>query len=228
MFDVQSLIEWLQGLSPLGIYIALFLTTYIENVFPPSPSDVLMLFIATLIGIGTINFVPALIVSTLGSVAGFATAFYLGRRFGRALTNSGRFPFLTKKSLTKVDQWFDKYGFGVIIINRFMAGTRAVVSFFAGMSELEIKRTTFFCTISALAWNSIVIWLGSFLGENWEKGEKLLSQYGLVVTIIFVAGVIFLLVRWLVLRGRKKRRERKELKVSGTTGKEEEEMDEEE
>ncbi|MGE3800722.1 MAG: DedA family protein, partial [Candidatus Kapaibacterium sp.] len=205
----QSLIEWLQGLSPLGIYAALFITTYIENIFPPSPSDVLMLFIATLIGIGTINIVPAILISTAGSVLGFITAFYLGRRFGRALTNSTKFPFITKKSVEKVDAWFDKYGFGVIIINRFMAGTRAVVSFFAGMSELEIKRTTFFCTISALAWNSIVIWLGSFLGENWQKGEEILRQYGLVVSIIFGCAVLFFVVRWLVMRGREKRREKK-------------------
>lgn len=201
-FDVQSIIEWLQGLSPLGIYGALFFATYIENLVPPSPSDVVMLFIATLIGIGTINFVPALAVATVGSVSGFLTAFYLGRRFGRALTNSNRFPFITKKSVRKVDEWFDKYGYGVIVINRFMAGTRAVVSFFAGMSEMDVKRTTFFCTISALAWNSLVIWLGSFLGENWQKGEEILSRYGLVVSIIFGAIVLFFLIRWIVKRVR--------------------------
>ncbi len=201
-FDVQSIIEWLQGLSPLGIYGALFFATYIENLVPPSPSDVVMLFIATLIGIGTINFVPALAVATVGSVSGFLTAFYLGRRFGRALTNSNRFPFITKKSVRKVDEWFDKYGYGVIVINRFMAGTRAVVSFFAGMSEMDVKRTTFFCTTSALAWNSLVIWLGSFLGENWQKGEEILSRYGLVVSIIFGAIVLFFLIRWIVKRVR--------------------------
>ena len=203
-FDVQSITQWLQRLSPLGVYAALFVTTYIENLFPPSPSDVIMLFIATLIGLGTIDFVPTLTIATSGSVLGFLTAFLLGRRFGHALTESTRFPFLTKTSVGKIDAWFDKYGFGVIIINRFLAGTRAVVSFFAGISELDIKKTTLFCGISALAWNGIVIWLGSFLGENWQKGEEILSKYGLVVSILFGALVLFFVVKSIVGKMRKK------------------------
>ena len=81
--DVESIIEWLRGLPPAGIYVALWVTTYIENIFPPSPSDVVMLFIATLIGIGTIDLIPAIGIATLGSIMGFLTAFLIGRRFGR-------------------------------------------------------------------------------------------------------------------------------------------------
>ena len=197
MFDINAIVGWLQELSPIGVYITLWVTTYIENIFPPSPSDVVMLFIATLIGIGTIGFIPALAIATTGSVAGFLTAFYLGRRFGKALTKSTRFPFLTKKSVANVDKWFDKYGYGVIVINRFLAGTRAVVSFFAGMSELEIKKTTLLCTVSALAWNALILVLGTLVGENWEQGAVILRKYGLVVTGIVVAIALFFAGRWL-------------------------------
>ena len=197
MFDIESIILWLRDLPPVGIYVALFFTTYIENVFPPSPSDVILLFIATLIGIGTINFVPTIIIATLGSVTGFLTAFFLGRRFGRKLTNSNRFPFLTKRSLVKVDSWFDTYGYGVIVINRFMAGTRAVVSFFAGMSELDIGKTTFFCLLSALAWNILVVQIGKMVGQNWERGQEILSNYGRAVMIIMGALVLIALGIWL-------------------------------
>lgn len=204
MFEIDAIIGWLQGLSPLGIYAALWVTTFIENVFPPSPSDVVMLFIATLIGLGTISFIPALVIATTGSVAGFLTAFYLGRRFGRTITKSNRFPFLTQSSLTKVDAWFDKYGYGVIVANRFLAGTRAVVSFFAGMSELKPVKTTILCTISALLWNGLILGLGTLVGENWEKGAEILRSYGLVVTCIIVAVALFFAGRWLYRRNRSK------------------------
>lgn len=197
MFDLESIILWLQGLPPLGVYAALFVTTYIENVFPPSPSDVILLFIATLIGIGTINFVPALAVATAGSITGFLTAFLLGRRFGRKLTQSSRFPFLNRSSLQKVDAWFDRYGYGVIVINRFLAGTRAVVSFFAGMSDLDLKKTTFFCTVSALAWNALVIELGHVVGANWERGQEILQQYGRVVMVVIGALALAILIWWI-------------------------------
>lgn len=197
MLEITAIIEWLQGLSPLGVYAALWLTTYIENLFPPSPSDVVMLFIATLIGIGTIDFIPALAIATTGSTAGFLTAFFLGRRFGKAITKSTRLPFLTKKSVETVDVWFDKYGYGVIVANRFLAGTRAVVSFFAGMSELDVTKTTILSTISALLWNGLILWLGMWVGENWERGADILRQYGLIVTAIIAAIVLFFVGRWL-------------------------------
>src|SRR5688500_141030 len=149
----ESIIEWLQGLPPLGVYAALFFTAYIENLFPPAPSDVVMLFIATLVGMGTIGLVPAVGVATLGSVLGFMTAFWIGRRFGRRLVESNRIPFLNEAALKKVDGWFDRWGYGVVVANRFLAGTRAVISFFTGMSQLNFLRTIVLCLISALVWN---------------------------------------------------------------------------
>ncbi len=90
MPDLASIITWLQELPPWGVYLALGVTTYVENIFPPSPSDVVMLCIATLIGIGTVGLVPSIAIATLGSTMGFLTAFALGRRYGRRLLASGR------------------------------------------------------------------------------------------------------------------------------------------
>jgi membrane protein DedA with SNARE-associated domain len=182
----ESIIQWLQGLPPLGVYAALFFTAYIENLFPPAPSDVVMLFIATLAGMGLIGIVPSIAIATAGSVSGFMTAFWIGRRFGRRLVESNRLPFITEKSLTKVDGWFERWGYGVVIANRFLAGTRAVISFFTGMSRLKFLPTTLLCVVSALAWNSLIIWLGSLLGANWRDGIVYVQRYGQVVVAVLV------------------------------------------
>lgn len=207
MPDIDSIIQWLSGLPPVGIYAALWFTTYIENIVPPSPSDVVLLFIATLTGIGTIGIVPAIGVATFGSVAGFLTAFLLGRQFGRRAIDSGKLPFLTRSAFEKVDRWFARYGYWVIVANRFLAGTRAVVSFFAGVSRLDFATTTILCSISALAWNSAIIVLGYVLGDNWQTGAELLKQYGLFVTIAIAAVALFFLTRWVISRMRRDRRE---------------------
>ena len=206
MPDLGSIIKGLQGLPPWGVYLALGVTTYVENIFPPSPSDVVMLFIATLIGIGTVGLVPSIAIATLGSTLGFLTAFYIGRRYGRRLLASGRVPSLTKDAMTQVDGWFARYGYWVIVVNRFLAGTRAVISFFAGISRLDIWRTTLLCTLSALAWNGIIIWLGSILGDNWQLGEKLLTQYGQAITSILVALALCVIIRWWIRHHRSKQR----------------------
>jgi membrane protein DedA with SNARE-associated domain len=202
----ESIIEALKGLPPLGVYAALFLTAYIENIFPPSPSDVVMLFIATLVGMGTIGMVPAIGVATAGSVLGFMTAFWIGRRFGRRLVESNRLPFLTEESLAKVDGWFERWGYGVVIANRFLAGTRAVISFFTGMSKLRFLPTSALCLVSALAWNSLIIWLGSLLGANWRQGVVYLERYGQIVLVVLGVLALIWLLRWF----RRRRRARAE------------------
>lgn len=202
MPELEEIIRWLQSLPPIGVYAALWFTTYIENVFPPSPSDVVMLFIATLIGIGTIGLVPAVGIATAGSVMGFLTAFWIGRRFGRRLIESKRLPFLTPAALQKVDTWFERYGYWVIIANRFLAGTRAVISFFAGISHLRLSTTTLLCAISALAWNTLIIVAGWQLGSNWRLAETILARYGMVITILLAGVAVAFLVRSFLRRRR--------------------------
>jgi membrane protein DedA with SNARE-associated domain len=196
MPSTEELLAWFRTLPPAGVYAALWATAYVENLFPPAPSDVIMLFIATLIGVGTIGHVEAITVATLGSTMGFLTAYYIGRRYGRRMVESKRLPFVTAKSVERVDKWFAKYGYWVIVANRFLAGTRAVISFFAGIARLEPVRTTALCAISALVWNTAVIEFGAFLGSNWRRGAHVLENYGIAVSIILAAVALFFLGRW--------------------------------
>lgn len=195
---VEKTILWLQQLSPLGVMVAIFLICYIENIFPPSPSDVLLVFAGTLIGIGTVGLIPSLIVATIGSTTGFMTAYAAGRFFEKEVIE-GRFSrWLPVDLLTKVEALFRKYGYGVIIANRFLAGTRAIISFFAGMSRMNFVPTTLLCTLSAAVWNLLLLWLGKSLGSNWRQAGNYLATYSTAVTLILVALAVIFLVRWLL------------------------------
>lgn len=195
---VEKGIGWLQQLSPVGVLVAIFLISYIENIFPPSPSDVLLVFAGTLIGIGTIGFVPSLIAATLGSMLGFMTAYAAGW-FLEYEVIEGKFgKYLPTDAIQKVENLFRKYGYGVIIVNRFLAGTRAVVSLFAGLSKMKLFPTTVLCTLSAMAWNAILLLLGKSLGRNWREAANYLATYSTIATVIIVAVAAIFLIRWIL------------------------------
>jgi len=193
------LIEFLSGLPVWGVLLFALFVCYIENLVPPSPSDVLLLFCGTMVGLGTVGFVPLLAAATVGSVAGFATTYWIGRNYGRRLVDSGKIPFVDKESIAKVERWFDKYQSLIIIANRFLAGTRGVVSFVAGLSRLPFLRTTILSLVSATAWNALMIWLGMLFGANWRVVESYMGTYGWVITGILAIVVII----WLIRRKRK-------------------------
>lgn len=200
---MEDLVLWLQSLDPLLIYIAVFSIAFIENIFPPSPSDLVVVFAGSLIGIGRVGFVETLLMATLGSTAGFVVMYKIGDWFGVRIIEGRKIKFLPVEGVRKVESWFAQYGYGIIVANRFLAGTRAVVSFFAGMSKLNLLRTTLLSFLSALAWNAILLTGGFFLGENWQEIDFYLSTYSKVVTVIVVVAIIVVVVRYVSLKNNK-------------------------
>ena len=106
MDSMEQAISWLQTLPPFGVLAVMFLIAYIENIFPPSPSDAALVFAGTLIGIGVIGFAPALIVATVGQRVGV----YDGVRSGallRAAFCSGRYHrYLPVNAIHQVERLF--------------------------------------------------------------------------------------------------------------------------
>lgn len=199
----EDILSRIGDFAPLWIYIFLFGFAYLENLFPPSPSDIAIVVGGSLIGTGALSFVPAIIFSTGGSVAGFLTAFAIGWQFDKKLLHSGRLKFVNIESVEKVESAFRKYGYYLIVANRFLPGTRAVISFFAGMSRLDIHKTMILSTISSFIWNSILLYLGIVFGVNIEAVDKYLSTYSNIVILITVIIVLFFLIRFLIQKKKK-------------------------
>lgn len=191
----ESIVDFLTNLPPLGIIAFSFIIAYAENIFPPSPSDILIVFCGTLVGIGTVDFFSIAIASTLGGCAGFCTMYILGRKFGVTITTSPRFSFLPLSSLSKVEEWFRKYGNWVIVINRFLSGTRAVISLCAGISQLPFGRTLILSALSAFVWNSLLITGGLLLGERWRVINDYLTMYGQFITPALILIILFFVGR---------------------------------
>jgi membrane protein DedA with SNARE-associated domain len=199
-FSVNDIFTYLHTLSPLLVLCAVFAIAFIENIFPPSPSDVIIVFSGSLVAIARVGFVETLLAATAGSTLGFILMYTLGDWFGVRILEQGKISFIPAESVRKVDDWFRRYGYWIIIANRFLAGTRAVVSFFAGMAEISLPITTLLCFVSALAWNAILIGGGYALGNNWERIGFYLSTYSQVVTGVVVLLAIAYLARYFFKR----------------------------
>jgi len=169
------------------IYGALLLSAYFENIIPPIPGDSIVIFGAYLVGIGTIDFIPTLIMTTVGSLGGFLTFYAIGRYGGREFFDKRKFIWFDSNRMSKIDKWFGKWGIWVILANRFLAGTRSVVSIFAGFSKIGWFKVTILAFISSLVWNTILITAGYYAGSNWKSVEGGLRNYGLIISIIILA-----------------------------------------
>ena len=193
------MIEYLNNLftqiEPATAYTILVVSAFVENTFPPIPGDTVTVLGAYLVSSGRLGFWGVYLSTTLGSVIGFFTMYLLGRRFGRSFIRSklgGR--IFDESQISKVEKWFGNYGLWVIAANRFLSGTRSVISLFAGLFHLNAALVLLLATISALIWNGLLIYGGYQLGVNWEVLSGIISQYNKVViafTILIIGIIIY-------------------------------------
>jgi membrane protein DedA with SNARE-associated domain len=193
---LDSLVTVLNNTDPAYLYLAMFFFAFFENIFPPTPSDLVIAFGGSLVGTGKLDIFAAVFFSTLGSATGFVAMYYVGFFLGRELIDSGKLKFLPLDKVKTVESWFQKYGYGIVVANRFLSGTRAVISFFVGLSKLPIWITLALGTVSALLWNTILILGGSMLGHNWKRLEHYLDIYGTIIGIILLLAVLLMIFKY--------------------------------
>ena len=200
MTELDTLVTALRHTDPYYLYFTLFFIAFLENIFPPAPSDLVIAFGGSLVGIGKLGFAATLVSASIGSTAGFIVMYYIGFVLGKKVIDAGRPRFLPFDRIKQVEGWFAKYGYWLVVANRFLSGTRAVISFFVGLSELPVLITIPLCALSALLWNSILIYGGYLLGHNWRQLDQYLSIYGIVMLIIILGLTAMFVVRYFLRR----------------------------
>lgn len=200
---LEQILSYINTVDPGWIFVLLFFFSFIENIFPPSPSDVVVIIGATLIASTSIGFIPILIITSLGSSLGFILMYYAGKLFGEKILRTGRLKFIDEHTLFKVDLWFNKHGYKLILANRFLPGTRSVISFFSGMHELHLGKTFICATISAFVWNAVIIFAGMKLGQNVDLIDYYLSAYSNIIILLTLIIILFFLIRCLITKKKK-------------------------
>lgn len=190
---IQSIVEWISMVPPLGIYLILFGIAYIENLIPPMPGDVIVAFGGYLAAEGVIAIVPLWSSTVIASVFGFMTMYWLGHKWGVQIEENKNdhllLRFVDYKYFKRGKKWMGRWGQGVILANRFLAGTRSVISLTAGMSHLHLIRTIVNSMISSMLWNALLIGMGWVIRDNWKIIGEYLSNYGKIILLLIVVVV---------------------------------------
>ena len=205
---IDAVIQWLQHADPASVYLILFLSAFLENIIPPIPGDVPIAFAGYLLAFGNLSFSMAFIWSTLGSVGGFMTVFLLSRTLGLKLYAVGqsearhRFARWVHKlfppsEMDAVRLKFAGHGYAAVLANRFLFGSRAVISIVSGLLHLRIPFVLLCSLASATLWNVLLLYGGLMLGRNWEGIGKYLVLYTIPVTVIFLAYLLWSIVRYI-------------------------------
>lgn len=183
---------WIETLPPVGILLVLGIVAYFENVLPPIPGDMVIIFGGYLAGLGLVSFPGLVAVCSLGGLFGFMTMFFVGRWIGDVALNTDRYNWLPRGPVERVRGWLLRYGYRVVLANRFLSGARSVIALMVGAARMNVLRTSVFAGISAAIWTVLIAYGGFVVGDNWPLVADYLMVYGRLVTaILLVVGAFF-------------------------------------
>ena len=194
---ISQLFEWIQSLGYFGIMIGLM----IEVI----PSEIVLAYGGYLVWTGQINFVGAVLFGTVGGVIAQVFVYWIGRYGGRpVLERYGKYIFIKKKHIDHSEDWFNKYGTGVIFTARFIPIVRHAISVPAGISRMPLGKFVMLTTLAVIPWSSLFVYLGMTLGDKWKDIDEVAAQYTHEIIIAALAMIIiYFLFKW--YKSKKKR-----------------------
>ncbi|ARC83828.1 hypothetical protein U732_326 [Clostridium argentinense CDC 2741] len=192
---LSTLVSKLINLIEQWGYLGIALGVTLEYACIPIPSEVILPFIGILASQNSFSYLGVILVSVVAGIFGSIICYLIGSYGGNPLILSltKKFP-KTKKSTIALNKWFEKHGKLAVLFARLFPLTRTYVSFIAGATKLNSIIFILYSLVGITLWNTVLITLGYFVGENWTIIETLMRQYSTacaVIALIIIVVIIF-------------------------------------
>ncbi|MBD1906857.1 DedA family protein [Funiculus sociatus GB2-A5] len=199
------MVEWITNtMQSLG-YVGIGLLMFLENLFPPIPSELIMPLAGFTVAKGNMNFVLAVTAGVIGTMLGALPWYYVGKLVGeenlkRLANKYGKWIGLSSKDIDKADNWFDKHGGKAVFYGRLVPGVRTLISLPAGISGMPLVPFLLYSTLGTTLWVGLLTYAGYALGDNYELVEQYLGPVSKIVFVVLVVAFVI----WLVMKRKKK------------------------
>ncbi|MGG5254719.1 DedA family protein [Neobacillus sp. SM06] len=187
---IYTVLTMLSSLGYLGIALGLM----IEII----PSEIVLGYGGYLISKGMLNYPMAIIAGIIGGTIAQLFLYWAGYYGGRPfLEKYGKYVLIHKKHIDLSEQWFEKYGAGVIFTARFIPVVRHAMSIPAGIAKMPIGKFTLYTVAAMIPWTIFFLYLGEVLGNNWANIKTIAQPY---VTPMILAAILIAVVYFWIKR----------------------------
>lgn len=183
--------SWVSAAGYVGVFALMFL----ENVFPPIPSELIMPLAGFTAARGELSLLLVIVAGVMGTLLGNVFWFELARAFGsertkRLAAKYGRWLGILREDLDKAEVTLRRWGPLAVFLGRMMPGIRTVISIPAGL--IEMPRMVFYSwtALGSTIWVGALAILGYVLEEGYQHIEGYVDPVGKVL-VLLVVGLFF-------------------------------------
>lgn len=194
------MVNWIEGIMNSAGYWGVLFLMFLENVFPPIPSEIVMPLAGYIATKGDLSFWWTVAAGTAGSLLGQLPLYYLGKLIGADRLKAwsrqhGHWVALSPDEIDKSKAWFDKHGPKAVAFCRVVPTLRSVISIPAGMANMNLVSFLLYSLGGTALWTAALAYAGRLLGENFDQVERYLNPLSYAILALIVALYLWRVVK---------------------------------
>lgn len=187
--------SWVMGFISSAGYGGILLLMFIENVFPPIPSELIMPLAGFMVAQDKLTFIGTTLAGMAGSVLGALPLYYAGKKLGeervkRLADRHGRWLTLSRQDIERASRWFHRHGGAAVFVCRLIPGVRSFISVPAGIVGMNFLQFLAYTSIGTALWAALLAYLGYLLGSNFAQVGEYLDPVSWIV--LGAIGVLYI------------------------------------
>ena len=188
--------DWIIGIIGRLGYAGVAALTFLENVFPPIPSELVIPLAGYVAAGGDMRLTIVIATASAGSLAGAAVWYWVGRSVGehrlRAwVDRHGKWLTLSREDVDRAQEWFSRHGNTAVLIGRLVPGVRTLVSLPAGFAGMPVVPFVAYSAMGTIIWTAALAYAGVALQSNFT----IVGDYLNIATNVVLGAMAVMLAR---------------------------------
>ena len=165
----EVFVEWVTTLLAEYLYAGVFIAALIETIIPPIPTMAVFPtagFLASQNNFELYQVILLGIIGGLGASIGSTVIYLIALKLGRvALLKYLKYVKVSEKKLTRVENWFQKYGDKAVLFGRMVPVFREMISIPAGLLKMKFAKFLTYTILGSCGWSITLILVGYYFGN---------------------------------------------------------------
>ena len=191
--------DWVVRLIEQSGYLGVAVLMFLETMFPPIPSEVIMPVAGMAAARGQLNFAGVVASGTAGAMLGNIFWYLAARALGvdrlrPFIARYGRWLTVNWREVQRAERWFGLHGTAFVFVGRLVPTVRSLVSVPAGLLHMRFKNFFIASTVGTALWTAFLAGAGYKLHQNVAGIAESIGPISNLVLIVLAAGYVWRLL----------------------------------
>ncbi|WP_309611572.1 DedA family protein [Sphingomonas sp.] len=188
--------DWVIRLIEQAGYLGVAFLMFLETLFPPIPSEVIMPVAGVAAAKGKLSLGWVIASGTAGAMLGNIVWYLAARALGIIrlkpfILRWGRWLTIEWDEIVRAERWFGTRGWLIVGVGRLLPTVRSIVSVPAGLLKMRFLTFTIASSVGTALWTALLAGAGYLMGARYHDIDRVIGPVanGVIVAILALYAV---------------------------------------